>query len=126
MLRMLAPSAALRRPLRPTLCATRGRAAREVAVIFAELDYDCSYDEAHDQLSSVLRRSFSMVEDGHQGDSWIWVHDGSVKVAIDTFSSMKHQVKSELPGEHVQRVLDALGRHYRLLIKNPPEPEGHE
>lgn len=95
-------------------------------MIFAELNYECSYDEAHDGLKSLLHRHFSSVESGHQGDSWFWVHFDEGKVAIDTFSSMKHQVKAENRGPHVQRVLDLLEQHYPLSICEPPEPEGHE
>lgn len=95
-------------------------------MIFAELEYDCSYDDAHDDLVAILRKHFVEVESGHQGDSYVWVHDGGTRVAIDTFSSMKHQVKSASPGAHVQRVLDVLGPHYRLCLMEPPAPEGHE
>jgi len=95
-------------------------------VIFAELKYKCNHDEAHEGLDEVLRKNFLVVESGQQGDSWFWVHDGEVKVAIDTFISMRHQVKSEAIGSHVHMVLDVLGRHYPLLMTFPPEPEGHE
>lgn len=95
-------------------------------MIFAELNYDCSYEEAHDGLEAVLRRNFSAVESGHQGDSWFWVRFGDGKVAIDTFTSMRHQVKAEARGPHVQLVLDLLAQHFPLLIYEPPEPEGHE
>lgn len=95
-------------------------------MIFAELEYECSYDEAHEGLASILHANFTAVESGHQGDSWFWVHDGAAKVEIDSFSAMKHQVKSKVAGPHVQRVLDVLGRHYRVRMKEPPEPEGHE
>jgi len=95
-------------------------------MIFAELDYECSYDEAHEKLEAILRGHFPAVESGHQGDSWFWVHEGALKVEIDTFTSMRHQVKSAEPGPHVQAVLDVLGRHYGVLEKIPPEPEGHE
>lgn len=95
-------------------------------MIYAELEYEGSYDDVHDELVSLLKENFTAVESGHQGDSWIWVLDGVEKVAIDTFTSMKHRVKSDVPGPHVQRVLDVLERRFRLRIKHPPEPEGHE
>ena len=95
-------------------------------MIFAELDYACSYEEAHDGLPALMSRHFIRVESGFQGDSYVWVHDGGARVAIDTFTSMKHPVKSASPGVHVQRVMDVLGRHYVLHLREPPEPEGHE
>ena len=52
--------------------------------------------------------------------------DGEVKVAIDTFSSMKHQVKSEKPGRHVQKVIEALQLKYKVKVYERPELEGHE
>lgn len=95
-------------------------------MIFAEIDYTCSYDEAHEGLENILREHFRHVESGHQGDSWFWVHEGGKKVAIDTFSAMRHQVKSEASGAHVERVVEVLQRYYRVSVKEPPEPEGHE
>lgn len=95
-------------------------------MIFADLDYDCSYDEAHAGLDQILRANFMVVESGHQGDSWFAVHDGAEPVAIDTFYSMRHQVKSTVPGPHVERVLEVLARYYRLQRRERPEPEPHE
>lgn len=52
--------------------------------------------------------------------------DGAERVAIDTFSSMKHQVKSHKAGLHVQEVINALLKKYNLHIYEKPEVEGHE
>lgn len=95
-------------------------------MIFAELQYPGHYSDHHEDLLDWLAQHFSQVEAGHQGDSWIWILDGGGKVAIDTFTSMKHQVKAAAPGPHVQNVLAALRRNYRLNVYDPPEPEGHE
>lgn len=95
-------------------------------MIFAELEYEQDYSALHDELVAFLNRSFSNVQSGLQGDSWIWILDGGEKVAIDTFSSMKHQVKSATNGPHVQKVIDALKSRYKLRILDIPEPEGHE
>jgi hypothetical protein len=54
------------------------------------------------------------------------VLDGAERVAIDTFSSMKHQVKSHKAGLHVQEVINALLKKYNLHIYEKPEVEGHE
>lgn len=74
----------------------------------------------------LLRRHFSRVESGQQADSWFWILDGGEKVAVDTFTSMKHQVKSASPGAHVDAVLDVLRGSYALQPCDPPELEGHE
>ena len=95
-------------------------------MIFAEMIYDGEYGELHGELLSLLIRAFRNVESGHQGDSYIWVLDGAERVAIDTFSSMKHQVKSPRPGPHVQAVIDVLRQKYELRIYERPELEAHE
>ena len=100
--------------------------AAKVEMIFAELDYACGYDEVHDELVALLKANFATVESGHQCDSWIWVLDGEEKVAIDSFSSMKHQLKSVAAGAHVQNVISLLAGQYKLKIKSPPKSEGHE
>ncbi|MGV3741312.1 MAG: hypothetical protein ACO1NO_03270 [Burkholderiaceae bacterium] len=95
-------------------------------MIFAELQYPQHYSDAHDELLLFICTRFSQVQSGHQGDSWIWILDGGEKVAIDTFSSMKHQVKSDKHGPHVQQVLEALQRQYKINVFSVPELEGHE
>lgn len=95
-------------------------------MIFAELEYECHYGVVHDDLVLLLKENFSAVESGHQGDSWIWVFDAENKVAIETFYSMKHQVKSDIDGPHVQQVITVLKSRFQLNIKEPPELEPHE
>jgi len=85
-------------------------------MIFAEMKYEKHYDDIHNELLSFVTARFSRVEAGHQGDSYIWIFDGGEKVAIDTFTSMKHQVKSSKPGSHVQNVINALRQKYRLTV----------
>ena len=89
-------------------------------MIFAEMKYEKHYDDIHNELLSFVTAHFSRVESGHQGDSYIWIFDGGEKVAIDTFASMKHQVKSSKPGSH------ALRQKYRLTVYDTPEFEGFE
>ena len=70
-------------------------------MIFAELNYKEHYDDFHQSLLEYVNANFERVDSGHQGDAWIWVYEGENKVAIDTFSSMKHQVKSETRQTHL-------------------------
>jgi hypothetical protein len=65
-----------------------------LAMVFADLKYPGRYEDIHDDLLSFLRKRFDHVEGGLQGDSWIWVWLNEEKVAVDTFSSMTHQIKS--------------------------------
>ena len=95
-------------------------------MVFAELQYDSHYSDVHAPLLEFVQRHFSRVESGLQGDSWIWILDGGEKVSIDTFTSMKHQVKSPSGGAHVRKVIDALRHQFRLRVYDKPEPEAHE
>jgi hypothetical protein len=95
-------------------------------MIFAEMNYEGEYGDIHDELLSLLLGHFRDIESGHQGDSWIWIYDGAEKVAVDTFASMKHQVKSSKSGAHVRAVIDVLLQKYKLYIYEIPEIEGHE
>ena len=53
--------------------------------------------------------------------------EGEKKVAIDTFSSMKHQVKAdELSASLVGSVIEALSVSYAITTLTVPELEPHE
>ena len=92
-------------------------------MIFAELTHDRPYGEVHGELVEWIRRHFEQVEAGLQGDSWIWIHDDGHKVAVDTFSAMRHQVKSDVSGPLVQRVIEVLERRYPIHIEPSPRDE---
>ena len=96
-------------------------------MIFAELKYDQEYSDLHYELVEYLQSKFPEIEHGLQGDSWIWIISGDEKVAVDTFSSMKHQIKSEqLNSSLVKKVIGALSERYKLTELNEPELEPHE
>lgn len=95
-------------------------------MVFAEFAYEMHYSDFHAELLERVMRHFSSVESGLQGDSWIWIFDGNAKVSIDTFTSMKHQIKSSSPGAHVQKVIDALRDEFQLHVHEEPEREPHE
>ena len=96
-------------------------------MIFAELQYEQDYSEIHSELVGYLQSKFPNLEHGLQGDSWIWIFAGNEKVAVDTFSSMKHQVKSErLNSSLTKEVIGALAERYKLTELDEPELEPHE
>ena len=95
-------------------------------MIFAELEYSGTYESFHSQLRAFLEKHFQHLESGLQGDSYFWILDGDKRVAIDTFTSMKHQVKSSTGGPHVQKVLYALAREFKVKVFDQPQLEGHE
>ena len=95
-------------------------------MIFAEIEYQDEYWDFHKELLAFLSEHFSQLKSGLQGDSWFWIFDGEEKVAIDTFSSTKHQIKSDKAGQHVQNVIETLLQKYKLKVYEKPELEGHE
>ncbi len=95
-------------------------------MVFAEMEYQKDYSDFHAELLTFIREHFSQVQAGLQGDSWIWIFDGGDKVAIDTFTSMKHQIKSSKAGAHVQTVIETLLRQFALKVYEEPELEAHE
>lgn len=95
-------------------------------MVFADLKYPERYEEKHDGLCTLLKSRFSHVESGLQSDSWIWVHFGEEKVAVDTFTSMTHQVKSARPGKHVEDVILVLKEKYEVETYKEPKRETHE
>jgi hypothetical protein len=95
-------------------------------MIFAEMKYSDDYWDLHEELKKFLCSHFPCVESGLQSDSWFWIFIGNEKVAIDTFSSTRHQVKSGKGGPHVQQVIDALLLNYQVTVYGDPILEGHE
>ena len=95
-------------------------------MIFAELQYDQPYSDAHSSLATLLGQHFQNIESGLQGDSWIWILDNGLKVSVDTFTSMHHQVKASRPSWLLNQVLAILAAQYKLRVMDPPALEGHE
>jgi hypothetical protein len=95
-------------------------------VIFAQMTYEEHYSAFHPELLAWVQKHFSNVQSGLQGDSWIWILDGAERVAIDTFTSMKHEIKSRKPGAHVQIVIEQLATRFALTVYPQPVSEAHE
>lgn len=95
-------------------------------MVFAEMEYQKHYSDFHAELLAFVNRHFSRVQSGLQGDSWIWISDGEGEVVIDTFTSMKHQIKAPKAGAHVQKVIEILLTRFQLRVYEKPELEAHE
>lgn len=95
-------------------------------MVFAEIEHREHYSELHAEPLAFVGARFAKVQSGLQGDSWIWILDGEEKVAIDTFTSMKHQIKSPRPGAHVRNVIEALRTRFAVKVYEEPGLEAHE
>ena len=96
-------------------------------MIYAELDYEEHYSEIHTALVELIQREFDDTQSGLQGDSWIWIFAGDEKVEVDTFTSMKHQIKSSQTNSALaEKVIRYLTQHYKVLVFAEPVPEAHE
>lgn len=95
-------------------------------MIFAEIEYQKHYSDFHAELLAFVGKHFSQVQSGLQGDSWIWILDGEEKVAIDTFTSIKHQIKSPKAGAHVGKVIETLLRQFEMKVYEEPKLEANE
>lgn len=89
-------------------------------MVFAEVQYPEEPADVHSEMVAAIRDRFSNVESGLQSDSWIWIMDGEEKVAVDSFTSMKHQVKSYSIGPLVQKVIDTLRGKYVVRVLDKP------
>ena len=96
-------------------------------MIYGEIVTHQSYYEVYRPLLNLIKANFSEVESGVQGDAYIWIKSGSEKVALDTFTSMRFQIKSnKVGGLLVEQVITTLESEYKLFIYNEPEHEGYE
>ena len=63
-------------------------ANQEEIVIFGELD-----ESNFAIVETVLKKRYSRVMSGQQGDNWIWVFYRGGKIEIDTFYSHKLEIR---------------------------------
>ena len=95
-------------------------------MIFGKLRYTGSYEDRHPDGVATLKSAFERVEEGLQGDSWIWVWSKNQKVRIDTFTSMTHEIKSEAAGDHLNEVFRTLKENFECEVYSQAELEPHE
>lgn len=78
-------------------------------------------------LVTRLKQHYKNIEWGRQGEDWIWIYRADMKVEIDNFSAMIHEIKS--PSQHrrlVKQVITKLSEHYELEVLPEPILEAHE
>ena len=96
-------------------------------MIFAEIRYNGDYDAHHELLCKILEEHFGDVQHGLQCDSWIQVRKNGEQVNVDSFTSMKHEVKAtSIENKLVDEVIEVLKSSYTLNVHTPPTAEAHE
>ena len=98
-----------------------------IQMIHAELRYKKHYSELHDELVEQVQRHFPDLESGLQGNSWISICVNRETVTVDTFTSMKHQIKAANPNLRlVKQVIEIMAERFALTIFDNPGLEPHE
>lgn len=87
---------------------------------YAIIEHEDSYDVFYDELLSYLRNNFSNVKSGLQGDAWIWIEQDDQKVALDTFYSMKFEIKSHTKDDLLLSVIDCVRKRYNVSLLETP------
>ena len=96
-------------------------------MVIAELRYEGHYDDQHRAIVACLVKEFPDLQNGHQGDSWIWIGEENNRISIDTFYSMTHQVKAADPDNPLLgQVLRQLQSVFEVEILDIPLPEPQE
>ena len=96
-------------------------------MIYGEIETDKSYFAFYDELLAYVKKNFKDVESGFQGDAYIWIKNPNGKVSLDTFTSMRFEIKSDKNnGTLVQDVIKTLQKQYPLSLCTKAELEAHE
>lgn len=96
-------------------------------MVVAELCYEGHYSDQHDVIVACLLEQFPQCQSGHQGDSWIWIGDDANKICIDTFYSMRHQVKAvDQHNPVLKQVFACLQSAFEVEVFDKPLAEPHE
>jgi hypothetical protein len=99
----------------------------ELKMIFGEIVHEEHSYEVFPGLLELVKSEFNEVQSGVQGDAWIWIIENDEKVAIDSFTSMRFQIKcGKVGGILLGSVISVLERKYTLYLYQNPEIEGHE
>ena len=96
-------------------------------MIYGEIENNDSYYDFYHELLAYIRYFFQDVESGLQGDAYIWIKEKDEKVALDTFTSMRFEIKTDIKnGKLVHKVIEALQKKYPVKVYDKPELEAHE
>lgn len=94
---------------------------------FAAIEHSKSYYDFFEELLLHIKGRFACVESGVQGDAWIWIKQDGQFVAVDTFTAMHFEIKSDSENELLQAVIAAIQEKYPVRIYEvpsaPPAPE---
>lgn len=96
-------------------------------MIYGEIKIDESYYNFYHELLTYIKNNYKNVESGLQGDAYIWIKNNNEKVTLDTFTSMRFEIKSNVKnGTLVQEVINTLKKYYPVSIYPEPELEAHD
>jgi hypothetical protein len=96
-------------------------------VIIGEIIHNDHYQDVYDDLLKLISSYFVNVESGFQGDAYIWITEKDEQVSLDTFTSMQFQIKTNQQNNLlVARVIDVLGKVYKIDLYDPSEMKSHE
>ena len=91
-------------------------------MIFGEIVTEKNYCDFYPELLYFVQHHYENVESGIQGDAYIWIKDKNEKVALDTFTSMRFQIKSsQRGGTLLEGVINLLESSFSLYIYDEPE-----
>lgn len=93
-------------------------------MIVGEIVQEQHYADVFQDLLELISTVFANVDSGIQADAWIWIFENDEKVSLDTFSSMRFQIKVDKePSVLLGKVLSVLEDKYKLYIYEEPDTE---
>jgi hypothetical protein len=96
-------------------------------MIIGEIESSDSYHDFYCELLEFMKIHFRNVESGSQGDAYIWITSKGEKVSLDTFSSMRFQIKANSSSNSlVKLVVNTLKKQYTVQLYPEPICEGYE
>lgn len=96
-------------------------------MIIGEILHDGHCEDVFHYLLKLIEHNFQNVESGSQGDAYIWIYERDEKVSLDTFTSMRFQLKAQKSGGLLtERVLSIIKTQFEFYLYEVPEIEAHE
>lgn len=93
-------------------------------MVIGEIIHEQHYVDVFQGLLELINTMFENVDSGIQGDAWIWIFEEEEKVSLDTFSSMRFQIRVEKKdGQLLDKILSILESKYKLSLYEEPEFE---